>query len=138
MTRMFVLALAFWGCASAGLEGRDPALDPGNPRAQEASVRMPTALPKRDPALEVRSVTPAPPSTGEEHEPAGHPPDHGSGRVAPEDAKGAHAHTRTHVTNPKPVVYTCPMHPDVRSSKPGKCPKCGMTLVPKAPDGSTP
>ncbi len=26
-------------------------------------------------------------------------------------------------------VYTCPMHPDVKSDKPGKCPKCGMTLV---------
>jgi hypothetical protein len=28
-------------------------------------------------------------------------------------------------------VYTCPMHPDVASDKPGKCPKCGMTLVEK-------
>lgn len=27
------------------------------------------------------------------------------------------------------VVYTCPMHPEVISDKPGKCPKCGMTLV---------
>lgn len=27
------------------------------------------------------------------------------------------------------VVYTCPMDTDVRSSKPGVCPKCGMTLV---------
>ncbi len=26
-------------------------------------------------------------------------------------------------------VYTCPMHPEVRSDKPGKCPKCGMDLV---------
>ena len=26
------------------------------------------------------------------------------------------------------VYYTCPMHPEVRSDKPGKCPKCGMDL----------
>ena len=27
------------------------------------------------------------------------------------------------------ATYTCPMHPEVRSDKPGKCPKCGMALV---------
>ena len=27
--------------------------------------------------------------------------------------------------------YTCPMHPEVHSDKPGKCPKCGMDLVKK-------
>lgn len=26
------------------------------------------------------------------------------------------------------VYYTCSMHPDVKMDKPGKCPKCGMTL----------
>ena len=29
-------------------------------------------------------------------------------------------------------VYTCPMHPEVISDKPGKCPKCGMDLVLKS------
>lgn len=26
-------------------------------------------------------------------------------------------------------IYTCPMHPEVVSDKPGRCPKCGMKLV---------
>ena len=26
--------------------------------------------------------------------------------------------------------YTCTMHPEIVRNKPGKCPKCGMTLVP--------
>ena len=32
-----------------------------------------------------------------------------------------------------PIVYTCPMHPEVRSDAPGTCPKCGMKLVPMKP-----
>ncbi|MBL8956885.1 MAG: hypothetical protein JNK82_39290 [Myxococcaceae bacterium] len=26
--------------------------------------------------------------------------------------------------------YTCPMHPEVHQSAPGRCPKCGMSLEP--------
>ena len=29
------------------------------------------------------------------------------------------------------VQYTCTMHPEVVMDKPGKCPKCGMTLIKK-------
>jgi len=39
------------------------------------------------------------------------------------------------------TVYTCPMHPEVKSGKPGNCPKCGMKLVvqkTKATKPSTP
>ncbi|MGD2131620.1 MAG: copper-translocating P-type ATPase [Maricaulaceae bacterium] len=31
------------------------------------------------------------------------------------------------------VVYTCPMHPQVRRTAPGSCPLCGMALEPEAP-----
>lgn len=30
---------------------------------------------------------------------------------------------------PAAEVWTCPMHPEVREAKAGKCPKCGMDLV---------
>ena len=34
------------------------------------------------------------------------------------------------------MIYRCPMHPEVTSDKPGKCPKCKMDLV--KIDNSTP
>lgn len=35
---------------------------------------------------------------------------------------------------PAGTMYTCPMHPEVRQSAPGNCPKCGMTLEPVVPE----
>ncbi|MDB5106580.1 MAG: hypothetical protein JWP91_4269 [Fibrobacteres bacterium] len=43
------------------------------------------------------------------------------GAVAPADPKPAHVHK---------TLYTCAMHPQYISDKPGNCPICGMTLVP--------
>jgi hypothetical protein len=28
-----------------------------------------------------------------------------------------------------PTIYSCPMHPDVRTTTPGSCPRCGMKLI---------
>ena len=36
------------------------------------------------------------------------------------------------------VIFTCVMHPEVKMDKPGKCPKCGMTLVKKTVKSSAP
>ncbi|MDO3641476.1 heavy metal-binding domain-containing protein [Mucilaginibacter sp. L3T2-6] len=41
--------------------------------------------------------------------------------------------TKTKKVKPAKVQYTCSMHPEVLSDKPGKCPKCGMELVKKEP-----
>ncbi len=35
--------------------------------------------------------------------------------------------------SPGEAAYTCPMHPEVRSDKPGACPECGMALEPAVP-----
>ena len=36
------------------------------------------------------------------------------------------------------TTYTCPMHPEINSKHPGRCPKCGMDLVPNKPQSGPP
>jgi P-type Cu+ transporter len=36
------------------------------------------------------------------------------------------------------VIYTCPMHPEIRRSAPGRCPICGMALEPLGPVAAVP
>ena len=48
-------------------------------------------------------------------------------------AGGWFAAKRSHPADPAAdagVIYTCSMHPQVRSKKPGSCPFCGMALAP--------
>ena len=51
----------------------------------------------------------------------------GKKSAAPPQKTGVSAPAPAKAT-PAATVYTCPMHPEVKSDKPGKCPKCGMTL----------
>jgi len=83
-----------------------------------------------------------PPSPEPTSEPAmSRPPAHeavragmhpGPGTVGTPSGRAA-ASLRAEPPAPSAAVYTCPMHPEVTSSTPGKCPKCGMDLqlVPK-------
>src|SRR5690606_7016527 len=52
---------------------------------------------------------------------------------------GTHdAHKKTPLVSPPPgaqVIYTCPMHPEVRQQGPGNCPICGMALEPETITG---
>jgi len=40
-----------------------------------------------------------------------------------------HTVTQGSQENMSSGTYTCSMHPEVKSDKSGKCPKCGMELV---------
>jgi Cu(I)/Ag(I) efflux system membrane fusion protein len=38
---------------------------------------------------------------------------------------------------PKETIWTCSMHPNIRMTEPGKCPICGMDLIPLVQGGSS-
>lgn len=49
-----------------------------------------------------------------------------------------HAHHSSASSGKGQVTYVCPMDPEVRESKPGACPKCGMALEPETVEYTCP
>jgi Cu+-exporting ATPase len=58
-------------------------------------------------------------------------------QASPADYQGKPPSPELSQAAPAPIrgglAYSCPMHPEIRQSSPGNCPKCGMTLEPIAP-----
>jgi hypothetical protein len=109
MTRLLVAFTLVAMTAACATEPppRPTQLDPSSPNAPESAPLTTGSL--------ARPTTPTvPPQT------ASPTPEKGPDTGAP--------------AKPGATLYTCPMHPEVISDKPGKCPKCGMTLAPKEPE----
>ncbi len=67
------------------------------------------------------------------HQPPGH--EHHRHHHASDNAT---AHVRESRTEERDgVIYTCPMHPQVRQIGPGNCPICGMALEPEVVTAET-
>ncbi len=104
------LAVALVGCATGSALRPLAPSHPASPAAAEAAIP--------EPAMMLRDSLPA--GEGEPSEPPAH--------LGHTMHGGPRAGSATKVS-PRVAEYTCPMHHDVRQSGPGRCPKCGMTLV---------
>ncbi len=58
---------------------------------------------------------------------------HGGATIKSHTTANMPASDRATGSTAKDVIYTCPMHPQIRLPKPGNCPICGMALEPEVP-----
>ena len=59
--------------------------------------------------------------------------EHARGADSPPAPSGGGSHAAHDGHESAAESWTCTMHPEVSEPKPGKCPKCGMNLVPAEP-----
>jgi hypothetical protein len=55
-----------------------------------------------------------------------------------EPAGASSRHSYNTLFQEQAIIYTCRMHPEIQSSKPGICPKCGMVLIKQKPKAKIP
>lgn len=110
------LLLALSACAS-----RDIDVESGGPADAGAELAAsPEPIGALASSFDPERAAPAP-TPAADHDPHAHHHDH--------DAQAPSQDAATE--------YTCPHHPEVKSDKPGVCPKCKMDLVPVQPKPKT-
>ena len=122
---------------AGGLWGAEPGSLPASPTAGSPTTSSPLhadALDAAAPAsvAEARKSASDDMSGMSEHDSAGGQQGLTTPSVTPPEPHAGHAMRQQPATDKQPVTYTCPMHPEVVSSQPGTCPKCGMLLVRRA------
>jgi hypothetical protein len=152
-----LLVLALSACGAA-IRNVPAALDPSNPEAGEsaAAPRIPgvgeAAAPPagempmqhdtgEKPMQHEMGDMPMPQGKPMQHEmgdmpmPQGKPMQHEMGeKPMQHEMPMDHGHHANDKAKPS-TDFTCTMHPEVSSPTPGRCPKCGMKLVPRKSDG---
>lgn len=135
LTSLLIASAAAAACVSTTPpEGPN---DPSSAQAHGAPIAesSPVLEDGHAPIPEAASSGAAAPSGAPQH--AAH--DHGAHDHASHEHAAHQDHAATAGTGAKqppqpedspkqPPMYVCPMHPDVRQSEPGRCPKCGMPL----------
>lgn len=112
---LFSLSLvAGTGCCGGAL----PAATPSEATHADAAEARPALAPPAPVQGSAAPTSTSAPVVSATTNASTEPHDHAHGTASPQPATQA-------------VVYTCPMHAEVQSDKPGSCPKCGMTLQKK-------
>src|SRR5690349_17317709 len=96
---------------------------------------LPSSWPEQSPASAAASPAPAATVTRALESPPPLPgePARGWSGLAADGSAASPRHVHEAGRDAEAAVYTCPMHPDVTSDRPGQCPRCGMALVQRGP-----